>query len=188
MLAKDSRRTLVAEEAIRCIGFRRSTHLCTIKMFPFPYRHGLWCQTSVLWPKSSPKCLQISQKGTCFKGFIDFFFFFKSLFLSLCVCLLTEETLVSRSWSYWLLWVAWSDCWGCSSDRATSNKRSGALSHHLCSPRALASKICTPMNIRMFLPTPTGRYYFFKYKINQGYLNTSHLNTKAKLSSKYLKK
>lgn len=118
MLAKDSRRTLVAEEAIRCIGFRRSTHLCTIKMFPFPYRHGLWCQTSVLWPKSSPKCLQISQKGTYLKGFIDFFK--KSLFLSLCVFLLTEETLVSRSWSYRLLWVAWSDCWGCSSDRATS--------------------------------------------------------------------
>lgn len=92
MLAKDSRRTLVAEEAIRCIGFRRSTHLCTIKMFPFPYRHGLWCQTSVLWPKSSPKCLQISQKGTCFKGFIDFL---KNLCLSHCVCSCSQR----KHWS-----------------------------------------------------------------------------------------
>lgn len=153
MLAKDSRRTLVAEEVIGCTGFHRSTHFVLWKMFPFLYRYGLWGQTSILWPKSSSKCLPISQKGTCFKGFIDFL---KKcpVSLTVCVCVLTpmpteanREQLPDPIAGFQAL-VLWEN-----------NKRSWPLSHHLSSLRAFAFKIRTPANMRMFLPLPIGDYF-----------------------------
>lgn len=155
--------------------------------------HDLWCQTSILWPKSSSKCLLISQKGTRFKGFLDFFFCVcVSLSPCVCVCACTHAPTEAKRNTDTLelelqaflscpMWLLGSRLW--SSDRAISVLDHWAI---ISSPRAFAFKICAPVNIRMFLPSPIGA--FLKCKINQGYLNTSCLNTKAQLSSKYLKK
>lgn len=132
-------------------------------------------------------------KGNSFQR-ISWFFFCVCVSLSPCVCVCacthapTEakrntDTLELELQAFLScpMWLLGSRLW--SSDRAISVLDHWAI---ISSPRAFAFKICAPVNIRMFLPSPIGA--FLKCKINQGYLNTSCLNTKAQLSSKYLKK
>lgn len=166
MLAKESTRTLVAEKTIACVGVHEAPTLCHGRCsLSSQVTHGLWCQTSILWPKSSSKCLLISQKGIRFKGFLDFFCVCVCLFHCVCVCACTHAPteanrntdtleLEFQAFLSCSIWLLGSRLW--SSDRAISVLDYWAI---ISSPRALAFKICTPVNIRMFLPSPIGDFF-----------------------------